>query len=102
MKFSPKAKIYFYNAPISMGCGLNRLAQIVKEELGKEPDSEDLYVFMNKRRNYLKIFYYHANGFCIFAKKLPTTFFVSDGLKGRLGVEDMTKLITHVTTKEKK
>lgn len=96
MKFSHAAKIYVYDEPVSMACGFNRLSEMVKKGLKKEPDSQDLYVFVNKKRKYLKILFYYRNGFCLFAKRLHNSVFDSEGLQGKITLADMNKLLNEV------
>lgn len=47
----------------------NGLYSLIKNELGEDPLSGHLFVFINKRGNYLKVFYFYRTGFCIWAKK---------------------------------
>ena len=46
------------------------LVAIVRNELREDPLSGSLYVFLNRRRNYLKLVYWDRTGFCLFAKRL--------------------------------
>jgi len=46
------------------------LVAIVRNELRDDPLSGSLYVFLNRRRNYLKLVYWDRTGFCLFAKRL--------------------------------
>ena len=46
------------------------LVAIVRNELREDPLSGSLYVFTNRRRNYLKLVYWDRTGFCLFAKRL--------------------------------
>jgi len=46
------------------------LVAIVRNELREDPLSGSLYVFINRRRNYVKLVYWDRTGFCLFAKRL--------------------------------
>jgi transposase len=46
------------------------LIGLVKQQLQEDPLSGHLFVFINKRRTYIKILYYQQGGFCIWMKKL--------------------------------
>jgi len=46
------------------------LVAIVRNELREDPLSGSLFVFVNRRRNYLKLVYWDRTGFCLFAKRL--------------------------------
>ncbi len=46
--------------------------------MGKDPLSGHLFVFVNRRGNYLKALYWDRSGFCIWAKRLEQGNFVSN------------------------
>lgn len=46
------------------------LVAIVRNELREDPLSGSLYVFTNRRRNYVKLVYWDRTGYCLFAKRL--------------------------------
>lgn len=46
------------------------LSLAVEQHMGSDPKSGSLYVFVNKRRNRLKVLWYDRNGFCILYKRL--------------------------------
>jgi len=46
------------------------LVSLVRNQLGEDPLSGSLYVFINRRRNYVKLVYWDRTGFCLFAKRL--------------------------------
>ena len=43
---------------------------VVQNVLGEDPLSNCLYVFFNRRGNYLKLVTWDRTGYCLFAKKL--------------------------------
>lgn len=56
------AKIYAYDQPVSMALSFNGLAKIVTQQLNKKVETGDCFLFLNKRRNYLKILFWANNG----------------------------------------
>jgi transposase len=50
--------------------GINGLAVLVEETLRRNPFSEQLYVFCNRRRDRVRILYWERNGFCLWQKRL--------------------------------
>jgi len=48
----------------------NGLVALVQGALGEDPLSGDLFVFVNRRGNYLKLVTWDRTGFCLFAKRL--------------------------------
>jgi len=57
------------------------LMALVKNSLGEDPLSGSLYVFVNRRGNYLKLLYWDRTGFCLFAKRLEQGRFTIPGIE---------------------
>jgi len=68
------------------------LVGLVKHQLQEDPLSGHLFVFINRKRTYLKILYFDRSGYCIWAKRLERghfTYAQNQGLKQSL---DWTRL----------
>lgn len=63
-------KIYLCRRPVDMRCGYDTLAALAANEFGEDPLSGALFVFLNRPRNRVKIFYHESGGFCIWMKRL--------------------------------
>jgi len=63
-------KIYAYGKAIDMRKSFNGLLSMVRQSAEEDPFSGNLYVFVNRRGNYLKSIYWDRTGYCLFAKKL--------------------------------
>ena len=50
--------------------GINGLSILVEEVLLRDPFSEQLFVFCNRRRDRVKIVYWEHSGFCMWQKRL--------------------------------
>jgi len=63
----------------------NGLVALTKNVMGQDPLSGHLFVFVNRRGNYLKALYWDRSGFCIWAKRLEQGNFISNwkGVRGR-------------------
>ena len=61
---------YLYNDIADMRKGINGLCGLVFNELKREPHSGDLFIFVNRRRNTLKMLHWQGDGFAIFYKRL--------------------------------
>ncbi len=48
----------------------NGLVAVVQSVLGEDPLSATLFVFFNRRGNYMKLVTWDRTGYCLFAKKL--------------------------------
>jgi transposase len=55
------------------------LIGLVRNVLGEDPLSDSLFIFINRRGNYLKLVYWDRTGFCLFAKRLERGRFVLPG-----------------------
>lgn len=56
--------------PVNLRFGFERLAGIVAETFGYEARGGALFVFLNKRRDALKLLFFDGTGLCIFYKRL--------------------------------
>jgi transposase len=50
--------------------GFDGLAGIVRNSLGKDPVSGDIFIFLNKPRTHIKLLYWDGDGFALFCKRL--------------------------------
>lgn len=69
-------RIFLYREPINMNCGYDGLAGIAKSLLNEDPFSGAYFVFLNKRKDRVKIFYWDRDGFAIWMKRLERGSFV--------------------------
>lgn len=46
------------------------LAALAQTKMDMSASSGDLFVFINRKRTYMKVLYYTAGGFCLWAKRL--------------------------------
>ena len=61
---------YLYPGVVDMRKGIDSLAAIVNNELGKDPLTGDLFVFINRRRKQIKMLHWQDDGFALFYKRL--------------------------------
>jgi transposase len=62
--------IFVATAPIDLRCSFDRLAGIVRNQFGREPRGDAVYVFHNRSRTHLKLLWADRTGYCIFYKRL--------------------------------
>ncbi len=72
-------RILAYRQPVDMRKSFNGLISLVQNTLSDDPLSVSLYMFINKRGNYVKAVYWDRTGFCLFAKRLERGRFVFPG-----------------------
>lgn len=63
-------KIMLSTTPIDMRKSYQGLSVLAKTVLEQDPFSATAFVFTNKKRDILKILYWHINGFCLVQKRL--------------------------------
>jgi len=70
LSLSPATRIFVALAPVDMRQGFNGLYARVQTVLAEEPTSGHWFVFLNKRRNRLKILTYDGSGLWVLSKRL--------------------------------
>ena len=63
-------EVYLCMEPIDFRKRIPGLSVWIESELGRNPFSEHLYVFCNRRRDKVKMLYWERNGFCLWEKRL--------------------------------
>lgn len=56
--------------PVNLHLSFDRLAAIVREQLGGDPTSSTVVVFHNRRRTHVKLLWHDSVGYCLFYKRL--------------------------------
>lgn len=64
---SDVARVLVHSEPVSMSKGFPALGELAGKMKGKEGD---LFVFVNRKKDYCKVLFYKDTGMCIFSKKL--------------------------------
>lgn len=67
---SEPRKILAYGEPVDMRKSFNGLVAVVQSVLQEDPLSGTLFVFVNRRGDYLKLVAWDRTGYCLFAKRL--------------------------------
>ena len=67
---SAPSRILAYSEPVDMRKSFNGLVAVVQSVLKEDALSGDLFVFFNRRGNYMKLVAWDRTGFCLFAKRL--------------------------------
>lgn len=69
-------RIFVCLEPQDMRRSFDGLSLAAQEHLGEDPQSGALFVFVNKRRNRLKVLWFDRNGYCLLYKRLHRARFV--------------------------
>ena len=81
-------RIFVCTAPISMSLSFDRLMGVVQEVFDEDPLSGHLFLFLNRKRDRIKILFWDADGFCIWYKRLEAGIFqLPVATEGEQGIE---------------
>ena len=69
---SPKHRIYLAIQPIDFRCGLHAITRLCQNKFQQDPIQGHYFIFRNKRKTDIKLFYYDSQGYCLFQKRLST------------------------------
>ena len=61
---------WLYSEPTDMRKSFHTLSGLVRNKIGGNPMDGDVYIFVNKRRNRIKLLHYETGGMVIYAKML--------------------------------
>jgi transposase len=70
LNFSGDIKIYAYTRPTDMRKGFNGLSAIVREEFRSDPTDGSLFIFVNRRRDRMKLLHFADGGFWLYYRLL--------------------------------
>ena len=65
-----QVRIWLCTQPTDMRKSYDGLAAAVRQQLGEDPLSGALYVFINRRRTQMKILYFDRSGYCVWSQRL--------------------------------
>ena len=61
---------YYYRQSCDMRKSFDSLSGIVKSQMQRDPLSGEVYIFINKRRNRIKLLHWEQGGFVLYYKRL--------------------------------
>ncbi len=67
--------VWLHKEPSDMRKAINGLSILVIEHFKSNLQTGDLFVFYNRKKDRVKILYWHYNGFCILQKRLERSTF---------------------------
>ena len=76
------SRILAWREPVDMRKSFDGLVGLVRGAMHEDPLSGDLFVFVNRRGNYLKLIYWDRTGFALLAKRLERGRFTIPGQDG--------------------
>ncbi len=70
LAISHHCRYFLYRTPCDMRFGIYSLAGLVRNELDHDPVSGDVFVFLGKRGNQVRLLQWDRDGFALYIKKL--------------------------------
>jgi len=93
-------EIYLYRGPVDMRKSFNGLSALVASYFSSDLLSGAFFIFINRRRNLIKILYWDNDGLALWYKRLEKgTFRFSEDGKTQLSRREFTMLLEGVEVK---
>jgi len=93
-------RVFFYLQPCDMRKQFDGLGILVREEMKRDPEDGELYLFRNRNRTLIKILFYDHGGHCLLAKRLSKGRFAIDveavegAASATLSKQDLAELLS--------
>jgi transposase len=72
-------RYFLYREPVSMHKSFDGLSGLASSRLGQDPRSGDVFIFVNRGRNLIKLLRWEPGGFVLFYKRLERGTFEPPG-----------------------
>jgi transposase len=105
LNLSLATRVFVALAPVDLRGSFNRLAALTQTVLAQDPLSGHWFVFINRRRNRLKILFWDGSGLWVCAKRLEQGRFTwprGQGASVALRGERLMALISGLEVREKR
>ncbi|HIC35618.1 MAG TPA: IS66 family insertion sequence element accessory protein TnpB [Gammaproteobacteria bacterium] len=70
LSFAPNLRIYLHTRPTDMRNSFDGLCGLVRNVFEADPTDGSLFLFINRRRDRIKILWWDRDGFALFYKRL--------------------------------
>ena len=88
LSFSSNRKYHLYTGPTDMRKQFDGLCGLVSEHFGQPATSGDVFIFINRRRNRIKLLMWDVTGYALYYKRLERGTFELPAVEdGRHSVE---------------
>ena len=102
LSFSSHLKIFAYTRPADMRRGFAGLSAIIREEFEADPTDGSLFLFINKRRDRMKLLHFADGGFWLYYRLLEAGTFetlkaTADSCRVQLDATELSMLLSGVS-----
>lgn len=70
VSFSDRFRYFVYSQPCDMRKGYDGLSGLVSNEFKKDPLCGDVFIFLSRQRNKIKLLHWQGDGYGIYSKRL--------------------------------
>ena len=70
LALSDSYRYFLYRSPADMRKSFYSLAALVREQMQTNPLSGDIFIFLSRRRNHIKLLRWEKDGFALYSKRL--------------------------------
>ena len=74
---------HLYRGAVDMRKGFDGLSGLVRNELDRDPMSGEVFIFINRRRNLIKMLVWDISGYAMYYKRLERGTFTAPRLNGQ-------------------
>jgi len=99
LALSGSTRIFVYNGPVDMRKGFEGLSVLVEEIFSGQLTSGACFVFLNKRRDRMKVIYWDIDGLVIWYKRLEKGRFVQTSSEAMISRREFFMLLEGITPK---
>ena len=92
VSIGPTVSLFLYTEPTDMRKSFDGLSGIVRSELGTDPTDGSCFLFINRRRDRLKILHFDGAGYWLYYRLLEAGTFEVIASEGRCVQIDPTQL----------
>ena len=96
---SPNAKIFVYAEPTNMRKSFEGLCKLVEKAFSTSLTTEGFYIFINRKKDSMKVLYWDQDGLAIWYKRLEKGTFIR-GEKTELCRREFVMLLEGITPKK--
>jgi transposase len=91
---SSSQRCFLYGQPTDMRCGIYSLAGLVANALKQNPLSGDIFIFIGKRGNQIRLLQWDKDGYALYSKRLEVgTFERPPGGKLQLSAQELRLIL---------
>jgi transposase len=92
LSIPPTVPIFLYTAPTDMRKSFDGLSGIVRSEFAADPTNGSLFLFINRRRDRLKLLHFDGTGYWLYYRLLEAGTFEVIASQGKYRQIDSTQL----------